>query len=65
MINYLINIEASIKTFVDMNYVKKYKLSTISLIKLCKLRLIDDKLKSNVIYIIRLQFTLKDHIEKL
>ena len=35
------------------------------LIKLYKLRLIDDKLISNIIYIIRLQFTLKDHIKKL
>ena len=37
----------------------------MSLIKSYKLKLIDDKLISNIIYITRFQFTLKDHIKKL
>ena len=59
------NIKVLIKSFVNINYIKKYKLLMILLIKSCKLRLIDDKLISNIIYIIQFQFILRDHIKEL
>ena len=52
--NCLINIKVLIKSFVNINYVKKHKLLTISLIKLYRLRLVDDKLILNITHMTRL-----------
>ena len=57
--------KTSVKSFVNINYIKKHKLLTISLIKLYKFKFIDDKLISNFIYLTRFQFTFKNYIEKL
>jgi len=46
-----INIEAFNKIFINKKFVKLYKLSTILLQNSIKLRLVDDKFVSNIIYI--------------
>ena len=50
----LIDIEISIESFVDINYIKKYRLLILLLTKLYRLRLIDNKLVSDIIYMAQL-----------
>ena len=57
--------KALIKSFMNIKFVKKYKLHIISLIKSCKLKLISDKLIFNITHIARFILTFKKHVKKL
>ena len=52
-------------SFVNVNFVKLHKILTITLAKPIKLRLVDDNLISNIIYITQINFLLKNHKKKL
>ena len=64
-INYLINIEIFILNFVNIAFVIKNKLLKIFLSKLCKLRLVDNKFASNVIYITLIKLIIENYIKNL
>ena len=61
----LTDTEASTPGFIDVNFVKQHKLFTIALIKSIKLRLVDDKLASNITRMTQVKVQLSDHIIEL
>ena len=63
--NIMTNTNFSISNFVNRKTIKKFKLSIIILIKSIKLRLTNDKLTSNIIYMIQMKFNLKHHVTKI
>ena len=59
----MINTKASGQIFVNRKYVKFYKFFIAQLQKLIKFKLTDDKLVSNIIYMIQITFNLNGHID--
>ena len=55
--------KASEQIFVNRKYVKFYKFFIVRLQKFIKLKLTDDKLVLNIIYMIQITFNLNDHID--
>ena len=53
------------KSFVNINFVKKHKFSTIELRKSIRLRLIDNKSMLNIIHMIQLKFSLETHTNEI
>ena len=64
-ITIFIDIEASTLNFVNINFVKLQKISMITLTKLVKLRLANDKFVSNITHMIQINFFLNDYKKKL
>ena len=60
---FMIDMKVSKRTFINRRYVKFYKFFIVRLQKSIKLRLTDDKLILNIIYMIQLTFSLNDHID--
>ena len=60
-----IDIETSTLNFVNINFVKLHKILLVTLTKLVKLRLVDDKLVSNITHMTQINFFLSEHKEKL
>ena len=60
-----IDIETSTLNFVNINFVKLHKISIVTLMKLVKLRLANNKLVSNITHITQINFFLSDHKKKL
>ena len=56
---------ASAKAFVDQGFIKRYKISSLPLIKPCKLRMADDRLSSYITRMAQVRLYLGDHIEDL
>ncbi len=61
----LINIEVSNKVFVNKKFVKLYKFSIMLLQNFIKLRLVNNKFVSNIIYIAQVIINLNEHIDIL
>ena len=61
----LIDIEIFAKSFVNINFVKKHKLSTIELRKSIKFRLIDNKSMLNITHMTQLKFSLEIHTNEI
>jgi len=61
----LINIEVSNKVFVNKKFVKLYKFSIMLLQNFIKLRLVNNKFVSNIIYIAQAIINLNEHIDIL
>ena len=59
------NTEIFASNFVNVNFVKRYKLNIMIFIKSIKLRLIDNKFVFNIIRMIRIKFQLKKHVNKI
>ena len=57
--------EISASDFVNVNFVKRYKLNIVVFIKSIKLRLVDDKLVFNIIRMARVKFQLKKHVNEV
>ena len=53
------------KSFVNINFVKKHKLSIIELRKSIRLRLIENKSMLNIIHMIQFKFSLETHINEI
>ena len=64
-VNSLIDTKAFALAFVDLAFIIKYKLLKIALSKLYRLRLTNDKLISNIIYIILVKIIIEDYIKDL
>ena len=64
-ITFLTDIEALVKSFINVNFTKYYKILLILLIKVYKLRLANNIIRENIIYIIRIIYALNDYIEEL
>ena len=61
----MIDIEASIFEFVNVNFVKQHKFNIMTLIKFIKFRLTNDKLVSNIIRMIQIKFQLSEHVNEI
>ena len=59
----MIDMKASKRAFVNRKYVKFYKFFIVRLQKFIKLKLTDDKLILNIIYMIQITFSLNDYID--
>ena len=64
-IQYLTNIKASTKNFINTKFAKYYKLLFITLTKFFKLRLINEIMKENIIYVTQIIFVFENHFKKL
>ena len=64
-ITFLTDIEVLVKSFINANFAKYYKISFILLMKVYKLRLANNIIKENIIYIIKIIYALNDYIEEL
>ena len=62
-INCFINTKVFAYTFVNLMFIIKHKLFKIILFKPCKLRLIDDKLAFDIIYMTLIKMIIEDHIK--
>lgn len=51
--------------FINVVFITRNKLSKMILLKLYKLRLIDDKLAFDILYIILVKSTIKDYVKDL
>ena len=60
-ITIFIDIETSTLIFVNINFVKLHKILIVTLTKLVKLRLVDDKLVSNIIHMTQINLFLNEH----
>ena len=61
----LIDTKVFAKSFVNINFVKKHKLSIIELRKSIRFRLIDNKSIFNIIHMIQLKFNLEIHTNEI
>ena len=61
---FLINIKVLAKSFMNINFAKYYKIFLILLMKVYKLRLANNIIRGNIIYIIRIIYALNDYIEE-
>ena len=59
------NTKTSAKSFINTKFTKYYKLSLITLTKSFKLRLINEIMKKNIIYMIRIILIFEKHFEEL
>ena len=59
----MIDTKTSKRIFVNRKYVKFYKFFIARLQKFIKLKLTDDKLVLNIIYMIQITFNLNNHID--
>ena len=64
-VDYLIDIKAFVLNFINFIIIIKNKLFKIPFIKLYKLRLANNKLTFNIIYIISIKLIIKDYIKDL
>ena len=64
-IDYFINIKIFVLNFINIFFIIKNKLFKILFIKLYKLRLINDKLTFNIIYIILIKLIIENYIKNL
>ena len=64
-INYFINIKTFILNFINIFLIIKNKLFKMPFIKLYQLRLVNNKLTFNIIYIILIKLIIKNHIKNL
>ena len=62
---YLTNIETFTKIFININFAKSYKLFLIILTKFFKLRLINETMNKNIIYVTRIILIFKKYFEEL
>ena len=64
-VNYFINIKTFALSFINILFIIKNKLFKISLIKLYKLRFVNNKLIFNIIYITLIKLIIKNYIKDL
>ena len=63
--NIITNTKFFVSNFVNTKTIKKFKLSTIILIKLIKFRLTNNKLTLNITHKVQVKFKLKYHVTKI
>lgn len=63
--DYFINIKTSALSFINTFFVIKNKLFRMPLIKLCKLRLVNNKLAPNITHMTLVKLAIKNHVEDL
>ena len=63
-ITIFIDIETSTLNFVNINFVRLHKILIVVLTKFVKLRLVDDKLVSNITHMTQINLFLSEHKKK-
>ena len=62
---FIIDIKTFVKKFVNVNFVKKYRISTIIITKKVNLKLVDDFTKHALTQITSIKIQLKNHVDEI